>query len=344
MTNPASSSTNEPESQEVPLDPAITPELFRERRSPRFGRSNPERMNNPAWEWIIRSGLSAYEVNQRLNGPDSCDAGPCWCFQRFGQSSTSLPDGRVVLIGGEHEDYYDSDFYIYNDVVMRHPDGRLEIFGYPKDVFPPADFHSANLVGREIIIIGCLGYPEQRKVGATPVFRLDLDTFAISSVTTSGDAPGWIHEHTATLSDDGTSLLVRGGKVDRGLQAGSSVANLDDWQLHLAAGDWERLSERCWRRWEVRRKDGRPNHLWQFQQALWMEQLGLGKGSEDQLGELTDALSLPSLEEELGVRPDLGLFARLYRPNVAHEKMVEIEGEYGVYRIRVEGVVVRYVE
>jgi hypothetical protein len=344
MTNPASNSSDEPESQEVPLDPAVTAKLFRQWRSPRFGRSNPECMNNPVWEWIIRTQLTAYGVNQRLNGPSSFDAGPGWCFQRFGQSSTPLPDGRVVMIGGEHEDNYDPDFYIYNDVVARHPDGRLEIFGYPKEVFPPTDFHSATLVERGIIIIGCLGYPEQRKPDITPVLRLDLDTFAIAPIATSGSPPGWIHEHTAALADDGASILIQGGKLDRGPKDSSLVENLDDWRLDLAARRWERLSERRWQRWEVRRQDRRLNHLWQFRSAFWMAKLPACKEVEEKIAELTEGLNLPSLEEELGVPPNLELFARLYRPDVAHEEIAQVEGEHGVHRIRVEGVVVRYVE
>jgi hypothetical protein len=46
------------------LDPAVTPELFREWRSPRLGRSNPERVNNPVWEWLITTKLNAYSANQ----------------------------------------------------------------------------------------------------------------------------------------------------------------------------------------------------------------------------------------------------------------------------------------
>jgi hypothetical protein len=344
VSDPSLSSEDEPDSRKVPLDPAVTRKLFREWRSPRFGRSNPERMNNPVWEWMIRCQLSAYGLNQRLNGPGPFSAGPGWCFRRFGQSSTALPDGRIVLIGGEHEDDYDPDFYIYNDAVVRHPDGHLEIFGYPKDVFPPTDFHSATLVGTGIIIIGCLGYPEQRKADTTPVFSLDLDTFAISPVTTSGSAPGWIYEHTAALSNDGASILVQGGELDRGLKDGSLVENLDGWRLHLAASRWERLSEVRWQRWQVRRKDRRTNHLWQIRQALWKEKLGVVKKFDEQLERLTEGLAFPSLEEELGVRPDLNLLARLYRPDVAHEEMPKVEDEHEVYRIRVREVVVRYVE
>jgi hypothetical protein len=344
MTDSSSNSADEPDRQEVPLDPAATRKLFRKWRSPRFGRSNPEHMNNPVWEWIIRSQLSAYGVNQRFKGPSPFNAGPGWCFRRFGQSSTQMPDGRIVLIGGEHEDSYDPDFCIYNDVVVRHPDGRLEIFGYPKDVFPPTDFHSATLVGSAIIIIGSLGYPEHRKAGTTPVLRLGLDTYAISPVATSGSAPGWIHEHTATLSGDNASILVRGGKLDRGPKDGSLVENLDDWRLHLAAARWERLSERRWQRWELRRKDRKLNHLFRIRQALWMENLGVSREFEEQFGKLTEGLAIPSLEEELGIRPDLAVFARLYRPDVAHEQLSKAEGEHEVYRIRVGGVIVRYVE
>src|SRR5687768_8520606 len=106
---------------EVVVDPEVTREVFLEWRSPRFGRSNPERMNNPFWEWMVRTRLNAYWANQKLEGPDSTKAGPVWCFERYGQSSTKLPDGCEALIGGEHEDFYDPDFYIYNDVVVWHP-------------------------------------------------------------------------------------------------------------------------------------------------------------------------------------------------------------------------------
>lgn len=77
---------------------------------------------------------------------DSLDE-PVWCFHRFGKSITEFPDGRIIEIGGEHEDYYDPDFCIYNDVVVHYGGGRFEIFGYPEEVFPPTDSHSATLVG-----------------------------------------------------------------------------------------------------------------------------------------------------------------------------------------------------
>src|SRR5438046_2449670 len=39
----------------VPLDPTVTRELFLKWRSPRFGTLNPQRMNNPVWEWLAKS-------------------------------------------------------------------------------------------------------------------------------------------------------------------------------------------------------------------------------------------------------------------------------------------------
>jgi hypothetical protein len=90
--------------EKYPPGPEVTRELFLEWRSPRYGRSNPERMDNPVWEWLVRSRLSAFYANDDFKGPSPFDAGPGWCFKRFGQSKTTLPDGRIFLIAGEHED------------------------------------------------------------------------------------------------------------------------------------------------------------------------------------------------------------------------------------------------
>ena len=80
-----------------------------------------------------------------------------------------------MQVAGEHEDGYDPDFCIYNDVIVHHPDGRLEIIGYPESLFPPTDFHTATLVGDRIIVIGSLGYQGSRVYGTTPVFALSID-------------------------------------------------------------------------------------------------------------------------------------------------------------------------
>jgi hypothetical protein len=321
-------------------DSTLTRELFVKWRSPRFGSADPERMNNPVWEWLVRSKLTAYQAAQRLRGPSALEAGPGWCFERFGQSSTKLPDGRVVLIAGEHEDAYDPDFYIYNDVVVRLPDGSLDIFGYPRGTFPPTEHHSATFVSNRIVLIGNLGYSEDIRPGRTPVRVLDLKTFAITEAKTSGTPPGWIHSHRATLSEDGGSILVQGGKLYRG-KDNSLLDNIDDWRLRLADWRWERLTDRRWPQWEVRRKDGRPNHLLGYQQAVMAKKV---PALEKQLARLQAQFEIPSLEKELGAPPAWEAYSKLYRPPVVHQEVSGSDEDYRVHQIKVEGVIVRYVE
>jgi hypothetical protein len=153
-----------------------------------FGTNNPTLMEKPFWKYMVcNSHLSAYAARMKNNDDFESDIDtwhPIWCFARFGATQTYLPDGRLIRIGGEHEDCYDSDFQIYNDVVViqnphivqahymyslpvpsnfpltrernetsSNPEilGTLEpndvtIYGYPEHVFPPTDFHTATYV------------------------------------------------------------------------------------------------------------------------------------------------------------------------------------------------------
>ncbi len=128
--------------------PVLSKEEFIKWRSPRTVEENPTRLDNPLWHWLVRTRWSAYKANEIFQGPSSFDAGPMWCFDRFGKSETRLPDGRVIHIGGEHEDFYDPDFFIYNDVTTVGGEGGIAIHGYPPSVFPPTDFHTAGHHGR----------------------------------------------------------------------------------------------------------------------------------------------------------------------------------------------------
>ena len=155
-----------------------------------FGTTNPTLMEKPFWKYMISNPhITAYHVRQ-LNNNDfenynNETAGrPVWCFTRFGMTQTYLPDGRLICIGGEHEDSYDPDFQIYNDVIVienphmvpvfymytlpipeNFPLGRkqndvrsnpkilgtsnpndITIYGYPEHIFPPIDFHTATYV------------------------------------------------------------------------------------------------------------------------------------------------------------------------------------------------------
>jgi hypothetical protein len=312
----------------------VTPELFRKWRSPIRGSANPERMTNPVWSWLIESRVSAYQANELFSGDSATTAGPGWCFDRFGQSATQLPDGRTVHVAGEHEDYYDPDFFIYNDVVVCLPTGELEIFGYTADTFPPTDFHSATLLDNQIVIVGNLGYPGDRQAGTTQVLTLDLENWRTSIIRPDGVGPGWIHRHQARLAKNGSAITVSGGQVDQGDHE-TLVENIDDWQLTIGDWRWERLSDRRWRRFEIRREDKRALHLWEMRTLMWNKSAGW---------DADGAEGARKLEAALGAPPKLELVPTLFRPALAHEVLPEGEDEHRVSRVRIGGVVVRFVE
>lgn len=224
-----------------------------------FGGANPDRMYRRVWEHLVRNRQDVYFVRRSFGLPTTLEEAhekgePCpdWCFKRFGMSETRMPDGRIICIGGEHEDHYDPNFCIYNDVVVIRPaagktalgglSGEVEIYGYPREVFAPTDFHSATLVAGHIYIIGRLGYLEDRSVPSTPVYRLDTDSYRIEQVSTSGPSPGLIHEHHAEFEPESNSILVRGGRLDA---AGTRARpwNHAVHRLHLSEGRWELIRE-----------------------------------------------------------------------------------------------------
>lgn len=270
--------------------PEVTRELFLSWRDARRGTNPGEDFTNPVWRWLIDSNISAYRGNKHFDGPCSYGGNPGWCFNRFGRTLTTLPDGTKILIAGEHEDHYDPDFFIYNDVVIAHPDGQIEILGYPEDHFPPTDFHSATQVGNELILIGNLGYTAQRKIGETQVLAFDIKSKQFRAVATSGESPGWISRHEAHL-DDQNGILIHGGKIDHGPAGGNYLENFDTWRLDLDTWKWERLTQKVIQRWRFVREDGKVCRL--FPKRL---------GSE------------PS---------DQALLARLYDPPVPHQLVLE---------------------
>lgn len=259
----------------------ISREVFDEQRRPRFGTTNPERMQLAFWEWMIRgedttpadegclleryglkmragvlkSGYGPYRARDLFQVPLDRDDGPIWTFDRMGQSRTELPDGRLVCVGGEHEDSYDPDFCIYNDVVVFGPADQIEIFGYPKEVFQPTDFHTSSLVGDRLIVIGCLGYPDDRRPGHTPVYSLDLANYRISTFPTAGEAPGWVFKHQSSVNPDGV-ITIRGGEVIEERDGERRYRrNVEEFVLDARTGMWRRLTNRNWVQFAVRQED-----------------------------------------------------------------------------------------
>ena len=197
-------------------------------------------MDFPFWRAMVRSGISAYQAKDQFDDVGSMSQAT-WCFSRFGVSFTELPDRRFVQIGGEHEDYYDPDFCIYNDVLIHEQDGNFQIMGYPEKVFPPTDFHSATYLNGFIYVVGGLGYHGSRQFGTTPIYRLNCDTWEIVSVVSTGDSPGWIYQHKARLSDSGL-LVISGGKICLEVNGEEShLENEDQFTFDLSNGTWTRV-------------------------------------------------------------------------------------------------------
>jgi hypothetical protein len=260
----------------------ISREIFEQQRRPRFGNANPERMNCAFWEWMIRGedvesveadgGLAEAGLMMREGklksayGPFRArdffkvamnrEDGPIWTFERYGATRTELPDGRVICIGGEHEDYYDPDFHIYNDVVVFGPEGEVEIYGYPKETFPPTDFHSATLVGEEIIVVGCQGNSVDRRIGFTPIYSINTESYRVSELPTSGTSPGWIFGHTVECSVDGVISLSGGRCLELRNGKQRFKRNNEEFSLDIGTGVWTQTTSRNWQQWSIGQEGG----------------------------------------------------------------------------------------
>jgi len=260
----------------------ISRELFDQQRLPRFGKTNPERMTFAFWEWMIRgdddprvdasrglekiglrlrngtlkSSYGPYRARDLFNIPLNPEEGPIWTFDRMGQTRTRLPEGRLICIGGEHEDFYDPDFFIYNDVVVFTPEDGIEIYAYPREVFPPTDFHSATVADGRIVIIGGLGNENERCPGHTPVYSLDLSSYSISKILTSGELPGWISKHEARHEHTGI-ITIRAGQVVQECGSEQRISrNFEDFALDLRSCVWQRLTDRNWHEFSIRQEKG----------------------------------------------------------------------------------------
>jgi hypothetical protein len=288
-------------------------------------------MTNPVWQWFIEQRLTGWSANVTFGGPSSKEAGPCWSFDRYGRTETKLPDGRLIRIGGEYEDWYDPDFYIYNDVIVSDDTGRVEIFGYSEETFPPTDFHTATLIDDRIFVIGNLSYPNQRRQKAQ-VLALDTTSYNFERLETTGESPPWLYKHSAELVENGDAILVRGGFIDDPRWP-SIVENIDDWRFDIRTRRWERLTRRAWPRFVFIRADGAGNHLY------WMRDLlranARGRAPTDRHAKHLD---------DLGAPPRLDLLETLYAPDVPHSKIPIGEDEHRVHRLSIEGITVRYVE
>jgi ankyrin repeat protein len=226
---------------EIPDEWELDDRSYRTGKYRRFGDRNPEEMSIPFWREMVKFRRGAYTARRHYGDTNVLVEGvwdpAVWCFDRFGQSITRLSDGRVIEIAGEHEDSYDTDFCIYNDVVVYDGLGEFTIYGYPKDIFPPTDFHTATPIDDWIYIIGNLGYKIYDK---TPVYRLNCTTLAIEAVVTQGDSPGWISDHRAILQ--GRHIHISGGSLwTMQDEKSTRVDNINQYFFDVDRGFWQRI-------------------------------------------------------------------------------------------------------
>lgn len=204
----------------------------------KFGLLNPQKCEIPFWYDMVRCNSGAWKARAQFDDKDSFNDQPVWCYERFGKSITLIGDNEFIEIAGEHEDSYDPDFCIYNEVFHHHGDDEFTIYQYPESVFPPTDFHTATLVNEHIYIIGRLGYPEKRDYGATPVYRLDIRSFEIEKIETFGEFPGWIYSHSANIKDQSV-IRIQGGKtLEKTGKKEKCQLNKFDFELDLKTLRW----------------------------------------------------------------------------------------------------------
>ena len=126
-------------------------------------------------------------------------------------------------------------------MIVINPELQVTIYGYPAEVFPATDFHTATLVGASVYLIGSLGYPEERRPGATPVYRLDTTTMQIDPVATMGTNPGWISFHSAEYDAARNAIKVTGGRIFTGKRGERSLRdNRRSYWLNLTTMEWSR--------------------------------------------------------------------------------------------------------
>ena len=292
-------------------------------RHPKSATKNPTAQTNAYWQWIIRFNLSPWDIRKLIidktidhlavdhlaANPDlNPKRDPWWSQQRAGQSQTLLSDGRTIHIGGEYEDYYDPDFCIYNDVIVRHPDGRIESYGYPRASFPPTDFHTATLVGDYIYIIGSIGYIDERRYSHTPVYRLNIHTLKIDEVATRNSI-GWIYKHKAKLRDN--QIIITGGQYIA--DANSPILdNIDTWALTLNTLIWKNITHRNrhWQRFYITKCDAGDLNLADYRRLIDCK--------NDNRAQRAELYAL-KISDNIGCAPDEVSYRQLLVPPIAHD-------------------------
>lgn len=304
--------------------------------------TTPVGLAHPVYNWLIQSRLYGSSIRQLINQHLNIDpAHAVWCFNRMGQSCTTLADGTEIYIAGEHEDYYDPDFRIYNDVVIIYPDQTIKLLQYPHQDFPPTDFHTASLDAEQqhIILVGSMGHPERRDLQTTQVAIFNLLTTQIKLIKTTGHAPSWLNQHEVIWIDNDVlevsagHVLLTVPEVDYPL----FIRNLYRWQLNTINWQWHKPEQSEYQHWYLCRQD--QGNLCLFDMSCLIRDHQHHKEAISQAEQ--------HLISKLGFLPSIEVYQALYQPDYPHQSGhvdPDKKVEYNEYYIQVAGVQILYIE
>lgn len=319
---------------------------FEQFKFPQNCVQNPTNLTNPYWQWVIQHRLNPNQIlnvvpnadenlrNKRHFGETTptCECPPLWSFQRMGQTQTMLPDGREIFIGGEFDDFYDPNFCIFNDVVVKYPNGDIQIFAYPENIFPPTDFHSAILIDGYIYIIGNMGYFNQRNYNSTPVYRLNIHSYKMEKIETRNHI-GWLNQFKTSIKDG--QIIITEGKVFDD-DCSPMRENIDDWAFNPSTRTFQNLTNRHWQGFWLRRKDF--DHL--LTPRYWSAMLYEYLLDDDDI--VNDELS--RLKDFFGDKYQYDLYKSLFTPPMAHSEMILSQEHFDEVEIYVlDDIKIRYV-
>jgi hypothetical protein len=202
-------------------------------------------------------GMNIISEGQASGAPDANSySNPIWTNDRELETCTTSSDGTIVQIGGEHEDFYDPDLMVYNQVIVFHRDvaGKLDIYGYPEAVFPKIDVHTATLVAglNAIVVIADMSAPQVNRDiaanGGAPVYLLHLGRWKMEKRVTSGEGSGVIWKHVAELRDGVVRVSAAQSKYASDQtkrrvfknEESEVVGVMDDevWEMDVGTGRW----------------------------------------------------------------------------------------------------------
>jgi hypothetical protein len=140
-----------------------------------------------------------------------------WTAVREDALKLTLADGRMLLIGGQITAYGDdyADPWSYNDIVVTHPDGAIEVLTYPLDAFPHLSWLAATGVVHEHVYI--FGLIDGERYTGRPreiaILRLDTSTYEIAPVTAPAPRAG-VDAGSGTLDGDRVVFAVARARKD----------------------------------------------------------------------------------------------------------------------------------